>query len=382
MGYTSNCLPEAVAKLGHEVHAIAPNVQVYFNSPFYDQTYREFLGDPITKIETKEIGNFTLHRLPHKKFKTEVDIVGLKKLLSKLKPDIVHVFQLNSIITIRAFFYKFLIGYRFFFGNHTVLSVFPLDKEWPYLPLSKKIIWSIKHITSGRIISLFAEKCFPATIDAKYIANKYFGVPNKKMELAPIGIDTEKFTPNDKNKEKSFLIQTNQPNSFICIYTGRFTEQKNPLILAKAIEKIKRKYKNIFGVFIGNGPQIEQIKKCQNCKVFPFMPSSELVKFYQNSDVGVWPREESMSMLDAMSCGLPLIVSNKLKAKERIDGNGLTYEENNFSDLAEQIEKLFLDKNLYNSFSEHGRTKAINNFSWNAIAKKRILNYEVALQAN
>jgi hypothetical protein len=39
MGYAENCLPKALASLGHEVHLITSNVQPYFNSPNYRETY-------------------------------------------------------------------------------------------------------------------------------------------------------------------------------------------------------------------------------------------------------------------------------------------------------------------------------------------------------
>ena len=32
-GYTENCLPRYLAKLGVDVHVVAPNVKPYFDSP-------------------------------------------------------------------------------------------------------------------------------------------------------------------------------------------------------------------------------------------------------------------------------------------------------------------------------------------------------------
>lgn len=383
MGYASNCLPEAVANLGHEVHSIAPNVQVYYNSPFYDETYKHFLGDAITKIESKKIGKFTLHRLPHKTKKSEVDIKFLYKKLKEINPDVVHVFQLNSIITIKSFLYKFLLHYKLFTGNHTVLSVFPLDKEWNNLSFLKKTIWSIKHRVSGNIISRFTEKCYPATIDAKYIANKYFGVPNRKMKIAPIGVRTDIFYPLKEKQLDFFSSKFKIPNgSFVCIYTGRFTNSKNPLILGKAIDLLAKKHPNIYGLFIGDGSQKEKLEELDNCIFLPFQNSDDLAQIYQNSHIGIWPREESMSMLDASASGLPIIVSNNIKAKERVDGNGLEYLENDFVNLSKKIETLFLDKSLYTSLSKKGAEKIETKYSWNIIAKERLNDYELALSSS
>ncbi len=44
----------------------------------------------------------------------------------------------------------------------------------------------------------------------------------------------------------------------------------------------------------------------------------ELYKFYSMSDVGVWPKQCSMTVLEAMSCEIPVIISNKTGAPERV----------------------------------------------------------------
>jgi glycosyltransferase involved in cell wall biosynthesis len=65
------------------------------------------------------------------------------------------------------------------------------------------------------------------------------------------------------------------------------------------------------------------------------VPNSELVGYYSAADVGVWPLECSIGMQEAMSCGLPVIISDKIGAPERIsNGNGLAYREGDIEDLA------------------------------------------------
>ena len=376
MGYTSNCLPKALADLGHEIHVIAPNVQVYYNAPFYAKTYQSFLGSPITEIGSKSIDGFQLHRLPHKNFKTEVDIIGLYKKLKELKPDIVQTFHLNSIITIKLALYKTILNYKLFTGNHVVLSVFPLHKEWGGLSSLKKFKWNIKHKTTGRIISWLTEKSFPATEDAKFIATEYYNLPQKKCIVTPIGVKNDVFLPKRNNNSKQFINKFNfTENDIICVYTGRFTKGKNPLVLAKAINELSKINSNIKALFIGNGEQQEEIEYLSNCYTNPFIPSDELPLIYQNAYIGVWPREESMSMLDAISCGLPIIVSDNMQSIERLEGNGLSYKENSHKDLADKILELIKNPNLHAKMSEFGANKIKKNYSWNSIALKREGDY-------
>ncbi len=53
MGYAENCLPKALAALGHEVHLVTSIGQVYFNSPSYSATYEEFLGPAVVPAGVK-----------------------------------------------------------------------------------------------------------------------------------------------------------------------------------------------------------------------------------------------------------------------------------------------------------------------------------------
>lgn len=163
-------------------------------------------------------------------------------------------------------------------------------------------------------------------------------------------------------------------DDLLCIYTGRFTESKNPLCLAQAIDKLVESGEKIKAIFLGNGPQLDQIEMMKGCIVHDFVPYLDLPLFYFMADIGVWPREESTSMLDALACGLPLIISDKVQAIERIEGNGLMYKENDYIDLSRMI-LMLKDNELRKKYSLNGVKKIIDNYSWLKIAQERIDDY-------
>ncbi|OFY92280.1 MAG: hypothetical protein A2309_06500 [Bacteroidetes bacterium RIFOXYB2_FULL_35_7] len=137
---------------------------------------------------------------------------------------------------------------------------------------------------------------------------------------------------------------------------------------------LNNKNESFKGLFFGDGEQIDEIKKIKNCKVFSYVPFFELDKFYRASDIGVWPTQESTSMLDAAACGLPIVISNTVKAKERVDGNGLTYLENNATDLCDALLKL-KDKKLREKLGNNGIIKIRDNYSWIKMANLRVDDY-------
>lgn len=381
MGYIYVCLPEAMSRLENvEVHVVTSQAQMYFDSPYYKETYEKFHGKAILPVGTEKLQqDLYLHRCRYKTFKTELYIDDLFKTLKKIKPDIVHTFDCNSINSFKLALFKPLLRYKFFPGNSIVLSVFPLDKQWGKLPWWKKMDWNIKHVLPGKFISLMATRIFPSTIDAAYIAKEYFGANSKKIKVSPLGVDTVTFSPiksfDEKNKLK--IVHDFNIDDFICIYTGRMTFEKNPLLLAQAIEWINEtKGFSIKGLFLGEGIQSEDISAIKNMVVLGFKNYKELPTYYHLSDIGVWPTQESTSMIDAAACGLPIIVSDRLKAVERVEGNGLQYKENDFKDLAKKILELYNNKGLYSELSLEGSKKMEKEYSWNKIAKEKLIDYE------
>jgi glycosyltransferase involved in cell wall biosynthesis len=81
-----------------------------------------------------------------------------------------------------------------------------------------------------------------------------------------------------------------------------------------------------------------------------------------------------MSMLDALSCGLPIIVSDRIGEIDRVDNTGLTYKEGDVQDLARAMKKL-MDHTYRKELSLRGREKMVIKYSWEENAKKRIQDY-------
>lgn len=384
MGYIENCLPKSLAKQGHEVHVISSTAQVYYNSPDYKMVYEPFLGKNIQDEGVTEIDGYTLHRIPFFNIDNKVCFKKLGKKLKEIQPDVVQVFDAFSFTTLQAVYYKVVYGYKLFTANHTVASVFPLFQEGRNT-LIHKFLFFVTRTFPGKIVSWFTSRCYPATIDALDIAVKYYGLPKEKVKLASLGVDTDFFCPAPTNstavakKEEKRKALGIADNELLCIYTGRFTEGKNPLCLAKAIHKLVEMNEPFKALFMGDGPQVEEIRKHKGCIVHEFVPYHQLPEYYTIADIGIWPRQESTSMIDASACGLPIVISNRVQATERVEGNGLTYIENDVDDLVKMLLKM-KDEKLRSQFSQHGVTKIQTTYSWDKIAIDRIADYESFLK--
>ena len=386
MGYLENCLPKALASMGHEVFLISSTGQVYFNQPFYKNTYEKFLGNNIVEPGIKNIDGYQLNRLPFRLFLGKVMLKGLFKTLKRIKPDIVQTFDPFSFLNIQVVLFKPFLKCKVFTANHIMKSVFPLAHTEKSDKIFKKFCFYLTRTLPGKILNRYIEMSFPITIDASDISTKYYSIPIKKIKIIPLGVDTQLFKPPlsvEMKIQRSRMREEYgvKEDEILCIYTGRFTEGKNPLCLAQSIHKLRENGENYKGLFIGSGIQKEQISRSNGCIVKNFVKFIELADLYAIADIGIWPREESTSMLDAAASGLPLIISNTVQATERVKDIGLTYIENDIEDLCSTLLKL-KDPVLRKKLGENGVERMRNHFSWLKMAQIRVEEFNKILNKN
>jgi glycosyltransferase involved in cell wall biosynthesis len=384
MGYCENSLPKSLSALGHEVHLITSNLNVYGNLSIYDKTYKSFLGPADQGVGRFDIDGYTVHRLQSKLKFGYVHYQGLPSKIKEISPDIVHSFEIASLQTFILAAIKPFFKFRLFTETHQHISIVKPFLNNPNGHFLKKMVYKISRTLPTYLASLLVEKCYAIAPDCALVANKYYGVPNKKIFLQPIGTDTDLFRPAKTEYELYVRFKMRRElgysdNDIVCIYTGRFSEDKNPLLLAKAIKQLSSSQLPFYGLFIGDGSQIKEIQDCPNVRVLPFMKHQDLADYYRLSDVAVWPTQESMSMLDAASSGLPLVVSNKIGEIDRINRNGKTYMENNVEDLTKVLIFL-LNKDRRIKFGAIGREKMESQYSWVKIARQFMTDYLAALK--
>ena len=197
-------------------------------------------------------------------------------------------------------------------------------------------------------------------------------------------MDTELFTPNSGEKEEAERAHLREKLGFsasdiVCVYTGRFSEGKNPLLLAKAVGHFVQRGERFRALFVGNGVQAEAIQAIPGCAVHPFVPVDELAPLYRASDIGVWPAQESTSMLDAAACGLPIVANSSMSVSERLEGNGVAYRLNDLDDLLRALLSL-RDPQVREKLGSAGAQKVLRKFSWESVARQRLRDYETVLQ--
>jgi glycosyltransferase involved in cell wall biosynthesis len=384
MGYAERLLSKYLARLGVEVHVVTLDLPPYYQLKHFKETYRGFTNfSDLIPGTVEELDGFKLHVVGHRKVLGYMRIEGLFDKLKSLRPDIVQTFAAISWIPLDAAMAKLLLGFKLFTGSHTTASTFPLAKRKLSL-FDKELIRSIiTRFVPGRFVSLFTEKCYSVTIDCADIAKRFFGVQKGKVEIMHLGVDTDFFFPvhSETTAHQRAAVRAQHgisPSGILCIYTGKLTVEKNALILVQAIERLRVMGEPFHGLFIGEGVQREAIQSHPSCTALPFLPFNELGSFYRAADIGVWPTNESTSMLDAAACGIPIIISDGVVYREHVHGNGLVYKMNNLDDMVRTLLKL-RDPAVRENLGSAGALKMKTYFSWEAIAKRRLNDYESSI---
>src|SRR6266516_2940925 len=383
MGYTENCLPRALARRGHEVHVVASTFNVYGNEPLYDQTYREFLGPRQLAPGSQSVDGYRVHRLDARLVSGYVTMKGLLAKIGVLTPDVVHSIEIASLPTFALAMKKPFAKYKLFCDTHQTMSVVKPFMKQGQGGWLKKMRYRMTRTVPTFLASLAVEKCYAVTPDCADVAARFYGVPRSKMKLLSLGTDTELFhpaeSPSDRAARQALRARFGfSDEDIVCVYTGRFSHDKNPLLLAKAIDALSEADPRFKALFIGEGIQKDDIARCRHATIAPFMTHQDLARHYRAADVAVWPRQESMSMLDAAASGLPVVVSNKIGQLERVAGNGKVYDENAVASLSDVL-RGFASPDERRFYGDAGRRKMLDGFSWNGFAGVVESDYVAAL---
>ncbi|MFH1504773.1 MAG: glycosyltransferase family 4 protein, partial [Candidatus Omnitrophota bacterium] len=148
------------------------------------------------------------------------------------------------------------------------------------------------------------------------------GINPEKVTTYRYWVNQELFKPLDKNLAKEKL---GYKGKHVVLFTGRLIKAKGVFTLIEAAKKNKDK---IF-VFIGEGPLSKKVneaaKKEDNISFIGRVKNTNLPPYYNAADIIAMPSqyEEGYGrvILEALSCGTPVIASNRGGIKEVLTGS-------------------------------------------------------------
>ncbi|NIQ15876.1 MAG: glycosyltransferase [Candidatus Dadabacteria bacterium] len=207
--------------------------------------------------------------------------------------------------------------------------------------------------------------------------DKYITIHNGiNTELFDVQVDREKYLREFDIEEKSIIVCN----------IGRFFPQKAHEIFLQSIQYVLEKNNDVAALIVGDGPRREELEElARKLEIFErvnFTGNRSDVPqilnlidiFALSSDWEGFP----MTILEAMACGKPVVVTDVGGNREAIiDGDtGYIVPPRNPRAMSEAILSLINDKRLRVSMGVKGRKLVLHNFNARVMVRKTELIYE------
>jgi len=224
------------------------------------------------------------------------------------------------------------------------------------------------------------------------IIKRFYHVDAEKLYLVYNGIDEHLFknSINTTNLRNSLNIERNEQ---ILLCVARLKKEKGIQNIIKVIPSVVKAIPKIRLLIIGDGeykyPLMRLSKKLNvlaKINFLGFVPYNKLPYYYNVCDAFVNPtiRENGydLTILQAMSCGKPVICSNigsvPTVISDRVDG--FLYPKNNLDALAKILINLIAQPEIRKTVGENARKKIMRKFSIKSMTEGTIKVYESILR--
>jgi glycosyltransferase involved in cell wall biosynthesis len=245
--------------------------------------------------------------------------------------------------------------------------------EWELLPRALASLGPVRGLVlpfSKSVVSFFYNKCTVLIVPSENIAELFsWQRIRTPKRIAHLGVDTAKFAPEDRKKVRESL---NLPaDTFIVGYHGRIGYEKNLLTLLRAYRRLPIKNKRL--IIVGDGIASLKSRFTRFNDIVVTGSTNHVTPWLHAMDVYVQPsftETTSLTVLEAMACGLPVITSKVGFIKYYIhDGhNGLFFDNASPYDLSLKIMKLYNDRTLRSTLAINARRTVVQDFNWEKTA--------------
>ena len=226
----------------------------------------------------------------------------------------------------------------------------------------------------------FAKKTDQITVNVTKNAERVKQCFNREAKVFYCGVDI-----NENLRKHSYNIKD---NTVRILSSGVFFPYRNYESLVDVIENLKRKNVNVHLDVIGStefdkeySTKINNLikeKQLENeITIWGQVDDEKYVELHNQADMFAFiniNQSWGLAVFEAMSCGLPVIVSESVGAIELLhnDEDAIIVDPENIEQVSNVVLKLMNDKDYYNKISENAYN-AVKEFTWDKLYSEKML---------
>lgn len=320
---TSVCmLRRALEKLGHTVYIVTVNPDAMKYKYDKEERIIRMAGIPVKIYDYRLTGAMSIRAFNE---------------IKKWKLDVIHShteFGVGSFARICANQLNIPLVHTY----HTMYEDYVHYITHGYFNNSSKEI--VKYLSLFYCDKTVTELIVPTKKTYALFKDKY--KVERNIHIVPTGIEIERFyTENvNENDVKKLRKELNlKKQDFVVGYVGRIAEEKSIDVLLKAVEKAYQKNKNIKLIVVGDGPDLESLKKLSKKlhieKITTFtgkVPWEKVPIYYKLFDIFVTAsttETQGLTVIEAMAASIvPVCINDESFLNVVIDGlNGRIFKD-------------------------------------------------------
>ncbi len=297
----------------------------------------------------------------------------LRKIIYQVNPDIIHAGPIQSCGFLSA-----LTGFSPLITMSWGSDIL-VDSEKDYL-------WRwVTEFTLNKT-SVFLGDC--EAVKMKAIR---FGFSENRIVLFPWGIDLHHYQPGNNLQ---FRNKLGWADKFVLLSLRSWEKIYGVEIVAKAFVSAAKSEPDLRLILLGNGSQEIEIKKIfeeagmiDRVYIGGNVAQKNLPDYYRTADLYLsasYSDGSSVSLMEALACGLPVLVSNIPGNQEWIDQgkNGWLFETGNVEILKNTILEIVNKKNQLPLIGQEARKTAKKKANWEENFQKLLDVYQFALRSD
>ena len=369
LGYQEHYLAKMHSLAGHEVRIITSNY-LYPNGEYAG--LRKLIGDRVVAPGERrgEIQGVIVERLPVCwEVGLRLYLRGLAHSLRKFEPDVIIVHGVTQIIALQVWLAirtsPSLARAQVIYDDHMLYSVLQDDIS------HRAFYWVVKNLWVPALRRSRASFVAVTKETARFM-EEFYGLRADEAKVVPLGVDSSVFKPS---AEKRFETRSNlgiPQEAVLFFHAGKIIPEKGTLLLVEKLAPLMRQQEDIYLLLVGDGPSEYESKIQAAVKAagvenrfirVAAVTHNELPSYHAAADVAVWPLQESMTALEAMASGVPVILRDTMVSRERLaHGGGLLFQTE--SELAMALEKMACNREFRQQLAAQARTAIVANFDW------------------